>query len=241
MTVSNSLFLFWRMTLSKLFITSILVQVRFGILEAGAYGVSQSRKRAFVWAASPEETLPEWPEPMHVFASRGLKISTGDSFYVAAKSTIRGAPLRSLTVKDTIGDLPPVGNGASLHSIDVKFSAFTVSISFEYKNSWQAYEFFFSSAYCYFFLHQYKSDPVSWFQRKIRGNMTTLNDHISKEMNELNLIRCQRVPKRPGADWHSLPKKKKVIKALSFVAANNNSVGTIATVLCWFRLIQMVI
>lgn len=47
--------------------------MRFGILEAGAYGVSQSRKRAFIWAASPEETLPEWPEPMHVFAGPELK------------------------------------------------------------------------------------------------------------------------------------------------------------------------
>ncbi|GFZ09544.1 DNA methyltransferase 2 [Actinidia rufa] len=50
------------------------LHVRFGNLEAGAYGVSQSRKRAFIWAASPEEILPEWPEPMHVFASPELKI-----------------------------------------------------------------------------------------------------------------------------------------------------------------------
>lgn len=38
--------------------------------------------------------------------------------------------------------------------------------------------------------------------------MSALNDHISKEMNELNLIRCQRVPKRPGADWRDLPDEK---------------------------------
>lgn len=38
--------------------------------------------------------------------------------------------------------------------------------------------------------------------------MSTLNDHISKEMNELNLIRCQRIPKRPGADWRDLPDEK---------------------------------
>ena len=36
---------------------------------------------------------------------------------------------------------------------------------------------------------QYGGEPVSWFQKKIRGNMMVLNDHISKEMNELNLIR----------------------------------------------------
>lgn len=49
---------------------------------------------------------------------------------------------------------------------------------------------------------------MSWFQKKIRGSMLSLNDHISKEMNELNLIRCQRIPKRPGADWRDLPDEK---------------------------------
>lgn len=38
--------------------------------------------------------------------------------------------------------------------------------------------------------------------------MAVLTDHISKEMNELNLIRCQRIPKRPGADWQCLPDEK---------------------------------
>lgn len=38
--------------------------------------------------------------------------------------------------------------------------------------------------------------------------MDILTDHISKEMNELNLIRCQRIPKRPGSDWRDLPDEK---------------------------------
>ncbi|KAJ0964117.1 hypothetical protein J5N97_029239 [Dioscorea zingiberensis] len=148
-------------------------QVRFGILDAGAYGVSQSRKRAFVWAAAPEEKLPEWPEPMHVFAGPELKISlSSDMYYSAVRSTAGGAPFRSITVRDTIGDLPPVENGASKLTIE------------------------------------YDGDPVSWFQKQIRGRSLVLNDHISKEMNELNLIRCQRIPKRPGADWHDLPDEK---------------------------------
>ena len=45
------------------------------MLEAGAYGIPQSRRRAFIWAASPEETLQEWPEPMHVFAGPYLKVN----------------------------------------------------------------------------------------------------------------------------------------------------------------------
>ncbi|RHN66095.1 putative DNA (cytosine-5-)-methyltransferase [Medicago truncatula] len=38
--------------------------------------------------------------------------------------------------------------------------------------------------------------------------MAVLTDHISKEMNELNLIRCQKIPKRPGCDWRDLPDEK---------------------------------
>ncbi|KAM4106402.1 hypothetical protein ACB094_04G063100 [Castanea mollissima] len=161
----------FRLTLASLL--EMGYQVRFGILEAGAYGVSQSRKRAFIWAASPEEILPEWPEPMHVFAAPELKITLSENLqYAAARSTASGAPFRAITVRDTIGDLPAVGNGASKTNLE------------------------------------YQDDPVSWFQKKIRGNMVVLTDHISKEMNELNLIRCQRIPKRPGADWHDLPDEK---------------------------------
>ena len=60
----------------------------------------------------------------------------------------------------------------------------------------------------YVFVAQYKDEPVSWFQKKIRGDTRVLTDHISKEMNELNLIRCQRIPKCPGSDWRDLPDEK---------------------------------
>ncbi|WVZ14483.1 hypothetical protein V8G54_012049 [Vigna mungo] len=161
----------FRLTLASLL--EMGYQVRFGILEAGAFGVSQSRKRAFIWAACPDDVLPEWPEPMHVFAAPELKITLSENVhYAAVPSTANGAPLRAITVKDTIGDLPAVGNGASKGNME------------------------------------YQNDPVSWFQKKIRGEMVVLTDHISKEMNELNLIRCQKIPKTPGADWRDLPEEK---------------------------------
>lgn len=161
----------FRLTLASLL--EMGYQVRFGILEAGAFGVSQSRKRAFIWAASPEDVLPEWPEPVHVFSAPELKITLSENVqYAAVRSTANGAPLRAITVRDTIGDLPAVGNGASKGNME------------------------------------YQNDPVSWFQKKIRGDMVVLTDHISKEMNELNLIRCQKIPKRPGADWRDLPEEK---------------------------------
>eukprot|EP01018_Ginkgo_biloba_P018917 Gb_24436 [translate_table: standard] len=106
----------FRLTLASLL--EMGYQVRFGVLQAGNYGVSQSRKRAFIWAASPKESLPEWPEPMHVFASSQLKITLpGDLQYAAVRDAAGGAPFRSITVRDTIHDLPPVGNGADKSEI----------------------------------------------------------------------------------------------------------------------------
>ncbi|CAH8298780.1 unnamed protein product [Eruca vesicaria subsp. sativa] len=160
----------------KLTLASLLemgYQVRFGVLEAGAYGVSQSRKRAFIWAAAPEEVLPEWPQPMHVFGGPELNIKLSKkSHYAAVPSTRYGAPFRSVTVEDTIRDLPPIENGESNTN------------------------------------REYGADPVSWFQKKIRGNMIVLTDHICKEMDEKNLIRCKKIPKKPGADWRALKNRK---------------------------------
>ncbi|MCO5563301.1 hypothetical protein L7F22_016941 [Adiantum nelumboides] len=161
----------FRLTLASLL--EMGYQVRFGVLQAGNYGVSQSRKRAFIWAASPEESLPDWPEAQHVFASSQLDIVLpGGLQYAAVKNTASGAPLRPITVRDTIADLPPVGNGAD--KLDIN----------------------------------YGNPPQSWFQKVIRGQENHLYDHISKEMNELNHIRCQRIPKRPGSDWRDLPEEK---------------------------------
>src|SRR5690349_10370019 len=42
-------------------------QVGFGVRQAGHFGVPQSRRRAFVWAAAPGQQLPQLPEPTHLF------------------------------------------------------------------------------------------------------------------------------------------------------------------------------
>ena len=81
------------------------------MLNAGNYGVPQSRKRTFIWAAAPGDALPDWPAPRHVFKSPQLTINLpGGVAYTAVRQTV-GAPVRSVTVRDAIGDLPPVSNG----------------------------------------------------------------------------------------------------------------------------------
>lgn len=55
-----------------------------------------------------------------MFASPELKITLPDGqYYAAARSTAGGAPFRAITVRDTIGDLPKVENGASKLTLEV--------------------------------------------------------------------------------------------------------------------------
>ncbi|GAX75038.1 hypothetical protein CEUSTIGMA_g2482.t1 [Chlamydomonas eustigma] len=145
-------------------------QVRFGVLNAGNYGVPQSRKRTIIWAAAPGEVLPEWPTPTHVFHSPQLTINLpGGVQYTAVPNQV-GAPLRAVTVRDAIFDLPAIQNG---HNQEVM---------------------------------EYKPSKTSAYQRFIRGRASThIQDHVCKEMNELNLERCKCIPKgQPGADWRVL-------------------------------------
>ncbi len=47
--------------------------------------------------------------------------------------------------------------------------------------------------------------PQSDFQRGMRNGAEVLVDHVSKEMNEINLERCRCIPTNtPGADWRCL-------------------------------------
>ncbi|PNW81506.1 hypothetical protein CHLRE_06g249500v5 [Chlamydomonas reinhardtii] len=100
-------------------------QVRFGALNAGNYGVPQSRQRVFIIAALPEEVLPNWPRPMHSFrvaAAAGsnregqqdqpfIRVPGGKYYANGVGMRLVGTPLRAVTVRDAIGNLPPITPG----------------------------------------------------------------------------------------------------------------------------------
>lgn len=50
-------------------------QCTFGVLQAGNYGVPQTRRRAIILAAAPGHKLPLYPEPLHVFSNRACQRS----------------------------------------------------------------------------------------------------------------------------------------------------------------------
>ena len=88
-------------------------------LQAGNYGVSQTRRRAFILAAAPGEKLPLFPEPTHVFSRRGcqLSVTVDKSSYQSNCRWTCSAPYRTVTVRDAMFDLPEIHNGAKQMAI----------------------------------------------------------------------------------------------------------------------------
>uniref|UniRef100_A0A8C6W4E4 DNA (cytosine-5)-methyltransferase n=1 Tax=Nannospalax galili TaxID=1026970 RepID=A0A8C6W4E4_NANGA len=94
-------------------------QCTFGVLQAGQYGVAQTRRRAIILAAAPGEKLPLFPEPLHVFAPRACQLSVvvDDRKFVSNITRLSSGPYRTITVRDTMSDLPEIRNGASASEI----------------------------------------------------------------------------------------------------------------------------
>ncbi|CAN8014880.1 unnamed protein product [Ixodes persulcatus] len=102
-------------------------QCTFGVLQAGNYGVPQTRRRAIILAAAPGEKLPLYPEPEHVFAPRACQLSVvvDDRKYLSNCKWSSSAPLRTITVRDAMLDLPEIRNGAKREEIPYGAEALT--------------------------------------------------------------------------------------------------------------------
>ena len=83
----------------------------FQVLQAGHYGVAQTRRRLIVLAAAPGQTLPLYPEPTHTFSGPHYLEVEVDGRKYSPTCKRPGAPRRALTVWDAIGDLPAIRSG----------------------------------------------------------------------------------------------------------------------------------
>ena len=83
-------------------------QCTFGVLQAGQYGVPQTRRRIFLIAAAPGEVLPKYPEPSHVFAGHETTVKVDKKTFNCNLYWNRHAPLRCITTRDALSDLPVI-------------------------------------------------------------------------------------------------------------------------------------
>lgn len=95
-------------------------QCTFGILQAGNYGVPQTRRRLIILAAAPGYKLPLYPEPTHVFSRRACSLTTtiDGKRFVTNIQWDESAPRRTCTIQDAMSDLPQICNGANKTEID---------------------------------------------------------------------------------------------------------------------------
>ncbi|KAK2110523.1 DNA (cytosine-5)-methyltransferase 1 [Saguinus oedipus] len=76
-------------------------QCTFSVLQAG-----------IILAAAPGEKLPLFPEPLHAFAPRACQLSmvVDDKKFVSNITRLSSGPFWTITVRDTVSDLPEVRN-----------------------------------------------------------------------------------------------------------------------------------
>lgn len=191
-------------------------QVTFGVLQAGHYGVPQTRRRLIIMAAAPGQTLPRYPEPQHVFNKRGcqLSVQVGDLKYATGARWTESAPYRTITVRDAMSDLPAIRNGCS--RAEMPYNSEPLS-HFQVSGGVQRYIFSYGIVW--------KSNSLNLMltvglavatvtthfiissQRQIRKDVVTnvVKDHICKEMAPLVEARMSHIPVSAGADWRDLP------------------------------------
>eukprot|EP00092_Neocalanus_flemingeri_P000044 GFUD01000045.1.p1 GENE.GFUD01000045.1~~GFUD01000045.1.p1 ORF type:complete len:874 (+),score=224.36 GFUD01000045.1:3-2624(+) len=156
-------------------------QVAFNILQAGHYGVAQTRRRLIVIGAAPGEVLPVYPEPVHCFQGPHFQEIEVDGRKFSTTCTRPGAPRRALTCWDAISDLPPIASGHAENAIP-----------YSYKIKGKHHE------------GKHESHLQKMFRSK-NTSTSQLEDHICKDVNALCLERIRHVPTTPGSDWRDLP------------------------------------
>lgn len=87
-------------------------QCSFGVLQAGNYGLPQTRRRLFIIAAAPGYVLPVFPKPTNVFygSLKNVECEVGGANYSCKFSKVisGSAPFRNVTIQDAIRDLSPI-------------------------------------------------------------------------------------------------------------------------------------
>ncbi|KAH9321354.1 hypothetical protein KI387_015993, partial [Taxus chinensis] len=162
-------------------------QARLGMMAAGCYGLPQFRMRVFLWGAKPCEKLPQYPLPTHNVVVRGGVPNEWERNMVAYDENQCRNLEEALVLGDAISDLPSITNSENRDEMS------------------------YGKAPCTEF-QRYIRMPKEAMKGKISSatskkppQNTVLYDHRSLQLNEDDLQRVCRIPKRKGANFRDLP------------------------------------
>ncbi|KAJ1736235.1 hypothetical protein LPJ61_000019 [Coemansia biformis] len=212
-------------------LTTMGYQTRFYVLQAGNFGLAQSRRRLFVWACKRGHRLPGVPTPITTFEkSNQTNINLPDGTTYAPFAGRNGnAPHHMLTVQDAIGDLPKFEfvNPALVYpdpDAEGRDSSWPQYIAVSGQPTAIAGDRDGSRGYVGHMEMPYESPPRSEFQRLRRRQnqlclpgadssycelVERLHNHISRKFNAMNVERICRVALEPRKDHSSLPQNLK--------------------------------
>ena len=153
-------------------------QCTFGVLQAGHYGVPQTRRRIFIIAAAPGEVLPDYPEPTHVFEGTDQTVRVDKKGFSLSVCWSSSAPFRCITVRDALSDLLPIQHVENPDpSVMKRYQSCSMST--------------------YQQMLRYSS---------ISGDfLDAVTDHVVKRVDPIYKLRFKNIPSEPGADWRDLP------------------------------------
>ncbi|KAJ1935522.1 hypothetical protein FBU59_005358, partial [Linderina macrospora] len=212
-------------------LTTMGYQARFYILQAGNYGLAQSRRRLFVWAAKRGCKLPGIPTPTTTFSKSGqTNITLPDGTRITPFAQLNGnAPHHAISVKDAIGDLPEYEyiNPATLYpDTDTREDTEHIPKYTAVNNmpSDMPGDRDGRRSYVGHMQMKYNKPPCGEFQRQRRrahqimapgvdndcdALVDTLHNHVSRKFNDINVERICNVSFDFGSDHRSLPEKLK--------------------------------
>ncbi|KAJ2006900.1 hypothetical protein GGI04_001720 [Coemansia thaxteri] len=210
-------------------LTTMGYQAKFYVLQAGNYGLAQSRRRIFIWACKRGCRLPGVPRPMTTFGkSSQTNVCLPDGTTYAPFAYLSGnAPHHAITVKDAIGDLPKFEfiNPQKRYPDPLQDSRppeWLQYIAVDNQSTDIPGDLDGQLGYVGSMEMSYTSPPLSEFQRLRRRKeqvcvpgstkncdelVETLYNHACRKFNAENVERVCRVELQGGKDHHTLPEK----------------------------------
>jgi DNA (cytosine-5)-methyltransferase 1 len=98
------------------------------VLQAGYYGLPQNRWRVFIIAALEGEAFPAFPEPTHEFPRTTVFGATKYKnciMHPPKEKDLFWLPKNTVTVGDSISDLPAIDNGARCNQLEYSSASFS--------------------------------------------------------------------------------------------------------------------